>query len=427
VTEALVPFERSEPVPGVRLVTEAMPHVRSVSIGLWIDVGARDESDEIAGAAHFLEHMLFKGTERLSALDIATVFDAVGGEVNAYSDREHTCLYARVLDRDLPMAVDVVCDMFSNAALRDDEIASERNVVLEEIHMAADVPEDRVHDVFAEAAWPGEALGRSVLGDVSTVGAMSRERLAGFYRAGYTPDRLVVSAAGDLSHDTLGELLRNALESGSSPWRRTADVAPRFGAPVAAYEPRASEQLHLVWGTEGVGRTDPDRYAVTVMNVLYGGGMSSRLFQEVREKRGLAYSIYSGEHLYLDTGMFTVYAGTQPESAAEVLKIVRDEAAKIADDDAREEEVERAKGHVRGALVLSMDDPGGRMSRLGRSELVHGEVPTVDELLQRVDAVTTADVSRVAKRLFAAGGGVLACVGPIEEGSLDFAVEALAH
>jgi len=403
-----------------------MRHVRSVSIGLWVDVGARDETDDIAGASHFLEHMLFKGTAKRDAQDIANSFDAVGGEVNAYSAHEHTCIYARVLDDDLPMAVDVIGDMFTDAALRDDEISSERKVILEEIHMAADVPEDRVHDLFAEAAWPGHPLGRPVLGTESTVGGMTRHAVDSFYRSGYIPDRLVVSAAGNISHDDVAELVQRALPVGSAPQRRRAADAPRFGGPCVRHDNQRSEQVHLVWGVEGLSRTDPDRYTQSVMSVLFGGGMSSRLFQEVREKRGLAYSIYSTDHLYLECGTFGVYAGTQSETAGEVLRIVRDEAAALASGGATEAEVERAKGHVRGGIVLSMDDPGGRMSRLGRSELVHGEVLTVDDLLALVDAVTTEDVARVSKRLFGGGGGVLACVGPVPEGSLDFAVEPLA-
>jgi predicted Zn-dependent peptidase len=418
-------FERSEPIPGVRLVTETMPHVRSVSVGFWIDVGARDETDDIAGAAHFLEHMLFKGTRTRDARDIANAFDAVGGEVNAYSAHEHTCMYARVLDADLPMAFDVMSDMFTNAALRADEVESERRVILEEIHMAADVPEDRVHDLFSATAWPNQPLGRAVLGTEGTVGALDRERLDEFYRAGYVPDRLVVAAAGNITHGDVASLVRDSLPSGTAPWTRRAGGTARFGGPNVRHDNRRSEQVHLVWGVDGLPRTDPDRYAQSVMSVLLGGGMSSRLFQEVREKRGLAYSIYSAEHLYLECGTFSVYAGTQAGTAAEVLRIVRDEAAAVASGDASEEEVERAKGHVRGSIVLSMDDPGGRMSRIGRSEQVHGEVVSIDEILERVDAVTTEDVARVSKRLFGGGGAVLACVGPVAEGALDFAVEPL--
>ena len=419
------PFERSHPLPGVVLVYEPMPHVRSVSIGFWVDAGARDEPDELAGEAHMLEHLLFKGTETRSAQDIANAFDTVGGELNAYSAREHTCFYARVLDADVEMAIDVLCDMYRNASLRPDDLESERRVVAEEIRMAADVPEDWVHDVYAEAAFPGHPLGRAVIGTEATVGAMRREDLVRFYREAYVSDRLVVSVAGSFVPADVVARLQERLEPGSAPVRRTDRSTPTFGGPRATYKARDCEEAHIVWGFEAVSRDDPDRYALGVLNGLYGGGVSSRLFQEVREKRGLAYSVYSGYHAYLDTGLFSVYAGTQADAAAEVMEIARREAAEIVSGSVGTDEVERARGHVKGGLVLAMDDPGGRMTRLGRSELVHGEIPTVDELLQRIDAVTPEDVARVAKRVFAGGGSVLACVGPVEEGSLDFAVQPL--
>lgn len=406
-------------------MTESMPHVRSVSVGFWVDAGSRDEPAELAGAAHLLEHLLFKGTETRTARDIADAFDAVGGELNAYSAREHTCFYARVLDADLAMAADVLCDMIRNGAFRPDDLESERRVVLEEIRMAADVPEDWVHDLHAEASWPGHPLGRAVIGTESSIGGMRREGLVGFYRERYVPDRLVVSAAGSATHDEVAGLLRERLDPGSAPVPRSSDSPPVWGGPAAVYARKPSEQVHVVWGLEGVSREDPDRYALGVMNALYGGGVSSRLFQEVREKRGLAYSVYSGYHAYLETGVFSVYAGMQPDTARQVLEIARAEAEQIASGAAGADEVERAKGHVRGGLILSMDDPGGRMTRLGRSEMVHGEVPTVDELLGRIDAVSVEDVARVAKRVFCGSGSVLASVGPIDEGDLDFAVAAL--
>jgi predicted Zn-dependent peptidase len=316
--------------------------------------------------------------------------------------------------------------MFADAALRGDEFESERRVILEEIHMAADVPEDLVHDVFSATAWPNHPFGRPVLGTEKTVGGMSVDALRAFYERGYVAEKLVIAVAGNIDHGSVAALVRGAFGGGSSPARRIGGDAPVFGAGAFVVDSRSSEQVHLVWGVESLGREDPDRFALSVLSVLYGGGMSSRLFQEVREKRGLAYSIYSGEHMYLEAGSHTVYAGTQSSTAADVLKIVRDEASKLAAGDATEEEVERAKSNVRGGLVLSMDDPGGRMSRIGRSELVHGEVITVEDLLERVDAVTTDDVARVAKRLYATAPPALAVVGPVSSGSLDFAVDPLA-
>jgi len=404
-----------------------MPHVRSVSVGFWVDVGARDEPPELAGAAHLLEHLLFKGTDDRSARDIAEAFDAVGGELNAYAAHEHTCFYARVVDDDLPLAIDVLCDMFLHGALRTDDLASEQRVVLEEIHMANDVPEDRVHDLFAETAWPSHELGRPILGSEETVSGIRRQPLYDHYRRYYVPDRLIVAVAGSTGHDRVAELLQTRLPAGSKPVRRGSQGDARFAGAKAAYERRDSEQVHLVWGFESLARDDLDRYALYVVNALYGGGMSSRLFQEIREDRGLAYSVYSGHHGYVETGFFNVYAGTQASDAATVLQIARDQAAAVADGAAGDDEVERAKGQVKGSLVLSMDDPGGRMTRIGRSEQVHGEILTVDDLLARIDAVTPGDVARVAKRVFCAGEPVLACVGAVEAGSLDFSVEPLGN
>jgi predicted Zn-dependent peptidase len=423
----LLPFERSEPVPGVRLVTERMPHVRSASIGFWVDAGARDEPDELAGAAHMLEHLLFKGTSTRSARDIADAFDTVGGELNAYAAHEHTCFYARVVDTDVELAVDVLCDMFLHGALRAEDLSSERKVVLEEIHMAADVPEDHVHDLFAAAAWGDRDLGRPILGTPETVSNMDRDALCAHYKGWYTPDRLIVAVAGSTDHASVGALLRARLEPGTVPATRRANTHARFSGGSASYDRRDSEQVHLVWGFESLAREDPDRYALAVLNALYGGGMSSRLFQEIREDRGLAYSVYSGYHSYVETGFLNVYAGTQSSDAATVLQIARDQAADVAAGGAGEREVERAKGQVKGGLVLSMDDPGGRMTRLGRSEQLYGEILSVDELLARIDAVSPEDVARTAKRVFCGGRPVLACVGRVADGSLDFAVQALGY
>jgi predicted Zn-dependent peptidase len=417
---------RSEVLPGVILVTEAMPWVRSAAIGLWLDLGSRDEPEELAGASHFLEHMLFKGTPSRSARDIANAFDAVGGDFNAYASREHTCFYARVLEEDLAMATEILGDMFCNASLQADHIASEQRVILEEIAMAHDVPEDHVHDLFAAEAWPSHPLGRPVMGYEHTVGALTPKGVRSYYEESYVPDRLVISVAGNVTHEAVERLVREAFGAGSEPVRRRANGQVAFGHEVAVYDHRPSEETHLVWGMSSVSRHDEDRYALGVLSILYGGGMSSRLFQEVREKRGLAYSIYCADHLHLENGSLSVYAGTQATTAGEVLRIVRGEAASLAAGEVGEEEVERAKGHMRGSLALSMEDPAGRMSRLGRSELVWGEIPSPEELLARVEAVSVADVQRVARRVFGEGAGVLATVGQVPEGSLDFAVEPLA-
>lgn len=426
MTEAhAVPFERSEPLKGVRLVTERMPHVRSASVGLWVEVGSRDEPDELAGASHLLEHLLFKGTPTRSAREIAEALDAVGGELNAYSAKEHTCYYARALDVDLPMATEILCDMFRNALIRDADLEAERKVVLEEIAMANDVPEDRVQELFGATLWPDHPLGRPVIGTGETVGRMDRRSLLDFYRSRYRSGRLVVAAAGNVDHDALGRMIAETLDPDEGRFRRDPQDDPPLLRPRAVAERRSTEQAHLVWGTTGLPRTDPDRYALAVLNAAFGGGVSSRLFQEVRESRGLAYAIYSHFGSYVESGVFAVYAGTQESTASEVLGIVRDEAAEVAGGGISPEETERAKGQVKGGLVLSMDDPGGRMARLGKAELVHGEVLSVDELLDRVDAVTAEDVTRVARRLFGVDGFVCTSVGSVPEAALRRFTEPL--
>ena len=382
---------------GLRVVTEAVPGSRSAAFGVWVGVGSRDERPAEAGASHFLEHLLFKGTARRSALEISSVMDAVGGEMNAFTGKEYTCYYARVLDTDLPLAVDVVTDLVTGALVAPEDVESERGVIAEEIAMHDDDPGDVVHDAFAEAVFGDTPLGRPVIGSVEGVEVLSAQAIAGYYRAWYTPDRLVVSAAGHVDHDRLVTLVTAAfpVTTGSGPAAlRPADPpAPVCGAVV---EDRPTEQAHVVLGTAGLARGDAARYALALMNSALGGGMSSRLFQEVREKRGLAYSVYSYASHHADTGLFGVYAGCAPGRVDEVLALFRDELELMAAKGITDEELARAKGQLRGSTVLDLEDAGSRMSRIGKAELVRGSVQTVDELLARIDAVTPDDILDVA-------------------------------
>jgi len=402
---------------GVRVVTEAMPEVRSASIGFWIGAGSRDEPAELAGSSHFLEHLLFKGTARHTALDIAEAFDAIGGESNAFSTKEYTCVHGRVLDRDLEMATEYLSDMVGNPAILPDDVDSERKVVLEEIALRDDTPDDLIFDVFAEDVFGEHPLGRPVLGTVETVRAATPESVRTFHKGGYHPRNIVVSAAGRIDHDVVAGWISSLF----GPDERTAIRR----SPVEAHAARRlhvvekdSEQVHLLLGGLGYSREHPDRFAWEVLDILLGGGMSSRLFQEIREQRGLAYSVYSYRDLYQETGMYGVYAGTMPGNATEVLKIAEGVLDDLQAGGPTEAEVERAKGHLRGSLILSLEDSANRMSRLGKSELVRGEILTVDELLARVDAVGTADVARVAGDLFRPKGRVLTVVGPVNGGDL---------
>ncbi|CAN5574136.1 MAG: M16 family metallopeptidase [Actinomycetota bacterium] len=415
MSEGATRFNRTILPSGAVIVTEAMSEVRSVSIGLWFDVGSRDESEEIAGTSHFLEHLLFKGTPSRSAKDIADAFDAVGGDVNAFTGKEYTCYYARVLDDDLGMAFDVLSDMVTSSTLDPVELESERKVILEEIAMHEDAPDELVHDLFYRAMWDGHPLGRPVLGSNETVGAVSRDQLEGYWRERYSAPNLVVAAAGNLDHDRIVELVSERFSNGSEG-RKTlrAGIAPRPTRGVSVHR-RPTEQAHIVMGTQGLHRSHEDRHALALIDTVLGGGMSSRLFQEVREKRGLAYAVYSYSAMFADTGTFAVYAGTTPQNARTVMDIVTTELASVAASGITPRELERAKGHLRGALVLSSEDPGSRMNRLGRQQLGLGEIMSLDELIARFEALEIEDLKRVAEVILSAGSPHITVVGPFDE------------
>ena len=390
---------------GVRVVTEQVPGVRSVSYGLFVGVGSQHENRRQAGASHFLEHLLFKGTPRRDALAISAAFDRVGGELNAYTSKDYTCYYARVLDTDLPLAVDAVTDMVFASLLAHGDVEAERGVILEEIAMHDDEPADVVHDLFAAALYGDVPLGRPILGSEESIGAVSRETISRYWRRGYAPDRTVVAISGNIDHDAALRLVRKAFRTYPPAAEGSGPPAPKATRPhtgqVAVAE-RRTGQVNLVLGTPGFARTDPRRYALSVLNAALGGGMSSRLFQEVREKRGLAYSVYSFTSAYTHAGHFGVYAGCTPRHTRQVLEICREELAQVAEHGLTQAELELGVGQVRGALVLGLEDTGARMTRLGKSELVYGELPSVEEVLARVDAVTPDDVRAVAAAVLGA-------------------------
>ena len=414
---------RTEFTSGLRVLSERMPGVRSVALGFWVLAGSRDEPPKISGSSHFLEHLLFKGTKTRGARDIAEAFDSVGGDVNAFTAKEYTCFYARVRDRDLPMAVEHLCDMLQNSVIRPADVDAERQVILEEIHMHDDTPDDAVHDVFNETLWPNHPLGRPILGTVESIEAATRDQVRRFYQRHYMPSDFVVVAAGSVRHDELLGLIRAHMPAGEiasegpAAWNlRAIGTAPAPSGQEVVRR-RKTEQAHLVVGTNGLSRSDPDRFALGIVNVALGGGMSSRLFQEVREKRGLAYSVYSYHTMFVDAGLFAAYAGTTPARAKEVLSIVRDQLESVAEAGLTEDEFERAKGHMKGSLVLSLDDPSGRMSRIGKSEISHGELLTVNEMLRRIDGVSFDDAKAVAKRVLTQPMS-LAAIAPFGRGGL---------
>jgi len=405
---------------GLRVITESLPAVRSAALGIWAGVGSRDEDRDHAGATHYLEHLLFKGTGRRSALEISAEMDAVGGELNAFTAKEYTCYYARVLDSDLPLAIDVLSDMVNNSVIAPRDVDAERGVILEEIAMNEDDPSDLVHEAFAAQLFGDTPLGRPILGTVDSINSISRDRIWEHYRARYTPDSLVVAAAGSVDHDKVVELVARAFGPVRGGDREPA--LPRLGGSSAgdatgtgvSLVSRPIEQANLVLGCAGLARSDPRRFALGVLNSALGGGMSSRLFQEVREKRGLAYSVFSFSSQHAEAGLWGIYAGCLPAKADDVLAICRDEVAKVIADGLTDEELDRGKGQLRGSIVLGLEDPSSRMSRLGKSELVHPRLEPVEEILAAIEAVTATDVREIAAAVLGQPKA-LAVVGPFDD------------
>lgn len=408
---------------GMRVLTEAVPGVRSVSFGIWVGVGSRDEAPALGGASHFLEHLLFKGTHKRSALDISSDIEAVGGETNAYTAKEYTCYYARVLDDDLPMAIDVMCDAVADSLLLEADVETERGVILEEIAMHADEPADEVHDLHATAMFGDHPLGRIISGTPETIAPMTRKQINGFYRRRYTPSHIVVAAAGSLDHATVVRKVRQAFDA--SPFADFPHAEPatvrglnakvNLGPARTVVRPDDTEQAHFILGGGAVGRHDERRFALGVLNNVVGGGMSSRLFQQIREQRGLAYSVYSYVSNFAETGTFGVYAGCAPSRVEQVLELVRVELADVVRTGITEDELRRGKGMLKGSLVLGLEDTGSRMSRLGKGELLHGEFLSMDALLQRVEKVTLDQANAMAAEVLATPMS-LAVVGPFEAG-----------
>jgi len=397
---------------GLRVLTEHVPGLRSATIGAWVPVGSRDERDGHFGSTHFLEHLLFKGTPSRTAFDIAESFDAVGGEANASTGKESTCYHARVLDSDLPMAVDVITDMVTSALLAPDELEMERGVILEELAMNDDDPGDVVHEQFAAAVLGTHPLGRPIGGTPDTIRAVPRDAVVGHYREHYQPRTLVISAAGGVDHDALVAQVTAALEAGGwsapagtlpvarRPWDGTdaqPDGVPGRGTEIEVH--RATEQAHLIIGGTGITATDPRRFAMSVLSAVLGGGMSSRLFQEIREKRGLAYSTYCFAQGHADTGLFGLYAGCAPGKVDEVATLLVAELERMAAEPITPAELARATGQLSGGMVLGMEDTGARMSRLGKAEMVHGELASISEQLERIRAVTAEEVRALAESL----------------------------
>ncbi|CAN5897765.1 pitrilysin family protein [soil metagenome] len=407
---------------GLRVVTEQMPGVRSASIGVWVGVGSRDEVDSLVGASHFLEHLLFKGTRTRTALDISARLEAVGGELNAFTSKEYTCYHARVLDDDLPLALDTLADMVTSSLIAAADVEAERTVILEEIAMNDDDPDDVVHNLIAQRLWAASPLARPIAGSAASINALTREQVAGYYRRRYRPESVVVAVAGNVDHRDVVRRVRSAFGAGG--WLDDDSVRPRparqgVGAAVtygrgADLIARPTEQANLVLGLPGLRRSDDRRFTASVLTAALGGGMSSRLFQEVREKRGLAYAVYSFATHYADSGMLGIYAGCAPGRVDEVLGLCREQLVEVAARGLSDDEVARGRGQLRGSIVLGLEESGSRMSRIAKADLVHGELLSIDEVLARVAAVTPAQVRTLAAELLVAAPS-LAVVGPFDD------------
>jgi predicted Zn-dependent peptidase len=400
---------------GLRVVTEYLPAVRSASIGVWVGVGSRDEGATVAGAAHFLEHLLFKSTPTRTAVDIAQAMDAVGGELNAFTAKEHTCYYAHVLDSDLELAVDLVADVVLNGRCAVEDVEVERDVVLEEIAMRDDDPEDALGDMFLSALFGDHPVGRPVIGTAQSVAAMTRSQLHSFHMRRYTPERMVVAVAGNVDHDEVVGLVREHF--GSRLVRGRQPISPRKGAGRVSGQPglsvakRDAEQTHMLLGVRTPGRSWEHRWALSVLHTALGGGLSSRLFQEVRELRGLAYSVYSSVDMFSDSGALSVYAACLPERFADVMRVTSEVLESVARDGITEAECRIAKGSMRGGIVLGLEDSSSRMSRIGRSELNYGKHRSIEHTLRKIDGVTLDEVNAVAGQLLTKRFGA-AVLGP---------------
>ncbi len=408
----------TELATGERVISERVPGVRSVALGFWIGAGSRDETDARAGVSHFIEHLLFKGSSRYSAQDIAEIFDELGGELNAATSRETTVVYARIPDVRLERALDVMADMVYRPAFVD--VDSEREVVLEEIAMVEDTPNDLVHDIAAEAVFGAHPLGRPVIGRADVISSVSRRALSGYHRRAYQGEKIVIAAAGSVRHADLVSLLSERLEGAASgPGLAARKPARANGRPSVRFQRKDTEQYHVCLSAPGISRVDDRRFAASLMDAIVGGSASSRLFQEIREKRGMAYSVYSYSSQYGDTGQIGVYVGTREDNLAECIEIAIAELTDIAGGNVRPDELARAKENLKGRILLSLESTSARMTRLGKSTVTDTPLLTPEEIVKRLEAVTAPEVAELAAALLAPERLSVAGIGPDEARFVD--------
>jgi predicted Zn-dependent peptidase len=405
---------------GIRVVSQEMPDHRSVSLGIWVENGSRHESPSENGISHFIEHLLFKGTERRSAAQIAEEMDAIGGVLNAFTAKEHTCYYAKILDENLPLAIDLLTDIFLHSVFDRDEIERERSVILQEISQAEDTPDDYIHDLFSIDFFKDHPLARPICGTLETVNSFRRQDFLTFFKSRYRPRRVVIAGAGHFRHDELVEAFKARLGSVSDPLnddRSTSEDGvgtPEMRSGIFQHA-KSLEQVHLCLGVPGVHQTHPQRYAAYVLNTLLGGGMSSRLFQEIREKRGKAYSVYSFSSAYKDVGYLGVYAGTSLEWVEEVVELIVKELKRLAAGEIKDEEIRRTQGQLVGSMMLGLESTDSWMSHIARNEIYFGEPITTDEICRGVRAVSRDAVVDLASTLFGSQGIALSLLGDFKD------------
>ncbi|HEV8473711.1 MAG TPA: pitrilysin family protein [Methylomirabilota bacterium] len=402
---------------GIRVVTERMPHVRSVAVGVWVETGSRHESEHRGGISHLIEHLVFKGTATRTAQDIARAMDSVGGQMDAFTTKEHTCFYVQVLDEHLPMAVDLLTDILLHPLFDGEELEREKSVVLQEIKMVEDTPDDVIHDIFAAQVWPGHPLGRPILGTRDLVTGFGRETIAGHFSEEYAPPRILIAVAGNVTHDRVVELFGRGFDGFSHEPAPRAHTPARL-TPGVNIVHKTLEQVHVVLGFPGLHQCAPERYALFLLNDIVGGSMSSRLFQEVRERQGLVYSIHSGVQAYSDTGTIYVYAATDAGNFAKVLKSTLKELREVKKSGVTEDELRRAKDHLKGSLMLSLESTSSRMNRLAKHEMHFGSFFTLDMMLASIDRVAHEEVQALVSELLDEDQLALTTLGPLDRRNL---------
>jgi predicted Zn-dependent peptidase len=398
---------------GLRVITEEMPHVRSVAVGVWIDVGSRHEAPEESGISHFIEHMVFKGTAHRSAEDIACSVDSIGGHLDAFTMKETVAFTAKVLDRHLPRGIDVLADLVLNPAFREEDIVKEKGVVLEELKMDEDNPDYLIHEMFSRSFWKGHALGRPIIGNSETISGFQRDQVRAFFEKVYQPSNLLITAAGNIKHADMVKLVDERFSGLKAGAYIKGDVTPAPQTEIIQRDKPSLEQTHLCLGVDTFAANDERRFAGYVLNTLLGGGVSSRLFLKIREQEGLAYSVFSDLSLYTDTGCLSVYAGTSVENAARVIEHVTREFRNLKDAPVPAEELERAKDHLKGSLMLSLESTSSRMANLARQEQYFGRFPSLDEISDRIDQVTAEQIQQVANEFLKQDHITLAVLGSL--------------